>query len=573
MRKSVDSRGAERRASGNQQEFLQAILESLNTAIFVSNREHICIFANQNALEFFGKAENEVLGKPIEDWLGHGAQNLERWKEGLCTVLETGHPLMFNGLVRDQEPVPGMCAALWPARDKVQQVFAVTCVLGHHLEELFGQEVFGRERKTRQVEAQELSTELTSLRGQLEQERAKCQQAQETLRKSEEYYSRFLDYAPVAIAIYDENKFLFSNRAHSKLMGASEPSELIGRNVLDVIDEGYYDLFRERHRVLLEQGASVPLAAYKCRRLDGATIDVETIAIPFIYRGKQASMGIALDVTEKKRAEAEVKSQREQLIRADKLASLGIVASGVAHEISNPNNFIMLNASVLRQIWRDLIPVLDSVCRNQGEFKIGKMDYSELREKMPALCCGILDGAKRIRQIVKELKDYSRPDETIISDMVDLNEVVNAAVLLLANLIRKSTKKFTVHRRSPLPRIKGNFRRLEQVMVNLIVNACQALRDKDQGITVTTTYDQASNRVSVMILDQGVGIPAENLPRIIDPFFTTKRDSGGTGLGLSISSRIIADHGGTLEYSSRPGEETVATMTFPALGARSENRL
>lgn len=110
-------------------------------------------------------------------------------------------------------------------------------------------------------------------------------------------------------------------------------------------------------------------------------------------------------------------------------------------------------------------------------------------------------------------------------------------------------------------------------MVNLIVNACQALRTKDKGIQVATTYDQGSNRVSVMIRDQGVGIPAENLHRITDPFFTTKRDSGGTGLGLSISSRIIADHGGTLEYSSSPGVGTVATMTFPVLDGRSDDRL
>lgn len=573
MDKATHGRGAKRRSTGQKLELLHAILGSLNVPIFVFNKNHACIYANQSALDFSGKAENEVLGKPIGDCLGHGSHNLERWKECLCTVLETGRPLMFDGLVRDRESVPGMSATLWPVRDKAQQVFAVTCALDHNPEHLFGQQALGREPKTKAVEAQELKSELTTLRGQLEQERTRCQQAQEASRKSEEYYSRFLDYAPVAIAIYDEKKFLFSNRAHSKLMGALDPSELIGRNVLDVIDEGYYDLFRERHRLLLELGTAVPLAAYKCRRLDGATIDVETIAIPFIYRGKKASMGIALDVTEKKRAEAEVKSQREQLIRADKLASLGIVASGVAHEISNPSNFIMLNASVLRQIWGDLIPILDSVGRSQGEFKIGKMGYSELREKIPALCSGILDGAKRIRQIVKELKDYSRPDETIISDMVDLNEVIHAAALLLANLIRKSTKRFVFHQGNPLPRIRGNFQRLEQVMVNLIVNACQALSSKDNGIHVATAYDQASNRVSVMIRDQGIGIPAENLPRITDPFFTTKRDSGGTGLGLSISSRIIADHSGTLEYSSKPGIGTEATMTFPAIDARSDDRV
>jgi PAS domain S-box-containing protein len=575
MGKPAHWRGAKGRPFSQELELLQAILGSLTDPFFVCDRNQVCLFANRGALDFFGKADHELVGKPIEEWLGNGSQNLDRWKQSLWRVLETGRPLMFDDLMRGQELGPGLSAILLPVRDGKEHVFAVTCSWGDHSWQLPSLGALRKGQEANEVEAEEWRSEQTqtALDGQLEQERARCQQAQEALRKSEEYYRRFLDYAPVAIAIYNENKFLFSNRAHSKLMGASDPSELIGRNVLDVIDGSYHDLFRERHRAILEEGVDVPLAAYKCRRLDGTTIDVETIAIPFIYRGKQASMGIALDVTEKKCAEAEVKSQREQLIRADKLASLGIVASGVAHEISNPNNFIMLNASVLGQIWRDLIPILDSVCRDKGDFRIGKMDYSQLREKIPALCSGILDGAGRIRQIVKGLKDYARPDETMISDLVDLNEVVNAAIQLLANLIRKSTKRFSFQQGSPITPIRGNFQRLEQVMVNLIVNACQALRNKEKGVKVAINYDQESNRVFVVIRDQGVGIPAENLPRIMDPFFTTKRDFGGTGLGLSISSRIVADHGGTLDYTSTPGVGTVATVTFPVPDPRSKDRV
>jgi PAS domain S-box-containing protein len=401
------------------------------------------------------------------------------------------------------------------------------------------------------------------LRERLEEERGARLAAENALRMGEEYDRLLLESAPVAISIYSENRFLFSNKAHRKLLGAKDPAELIGKSVLEIIDETCHKVFLDRQEVVLKEKADVPLMACKARRLDGTLIDMETIAIPFIYRGKQAIMGIALDVTQQKRAEEELKLQREQLIRADKLASLGTVASGVAHEISNPNNFIMMNASLLAQLWHDLIPILDKICRDQGEFTVKKMKYSQIRERISVLCSGILEGSKRIKHTVRELKDFARPEEPGINTQVDLNEVVKAAVNLLSNLIRKSTNSFAFKAGRRLPPVKGNFQRLEQVMVNLIVNACQALKDRNGVIQIATFFNAADRRVVVTVQDQGVGIAPENLSRITDPFCTSKRDVGGTGLGLSISSRIIADHGATLRFDSTPGVGTVAEVSFP----------
>jgi polar amino acid transport system substrate-binding protein len=115
-----------------------------------------------------------------------------------------------------------------------------------------------------------------------------------------------------------------------------------------------------------------------------------------------------------------------------------------------------------------------------------------------------------------------------------------------------------------IPAIQGNNQQIEQVLINLVSNACQALENKGQGVTVSTLYDDAADQVSVIIKDEGRGIPPENLQHIMDPFFTTKRDEGGTGLGLSISYNIIKDHGGTLQITSGPEPGATAVIRLPA---------
>mgnify|MGYP006269771505 CR=1 FL=1 len=150
-----------------------------------------------------------------------------------------------------------------------------------------------------------------------------------------------------------------------------------------------------------------------------------------------------------------------------------------------------------------------------------------------------------------------------MSQSVDVNAVLKSAVALLSKMIMKSTNYFSIEYGNSLPLLKGNFQRLEQVIINLIQNACQALRDTQKNILVATSYDDETQRIIIRVEDEGVGIPAEILPHITDSFFTTKAESGGTGLGLSISSRIVKEHGGTLTFASEPGKGTKAEIVLP----------
>lgn len=263
------------------------------------------------------------------------------------------------------------------------------------------------------------------------------------------------------------------------------------------------------------------------------------------------------------RALEEVQLNQQQLVQADKMAALGILVSGVAHEINNPTGLILLDVPILRKIYHDMAPLLEERYREEGDFTLGGLRYSRVREEVPRLLEEMQEGAKRIKRIVEDLKDFARRDDAGGKELVDLNGVAQAAVRLVDTSLRKATTRFTARYATDLPQVLANAQRIEQVVVNLVLNACQALPDPARGIDLETSFDPEGGRVILRVRDQGSGIAPENLPRLTDPFFTTKRESGGTGLGLSVSAGIVKEHGGTLSFESTVGEGTTVTLSLP----------
>lgn len=266
---------------------------------------------------------------------------------------------------------------------------------------------------------------------------------------------------------------------------------------------------------------------------------------------------------EKKQAEDTARLRQEQLFRAAKMVSLGTLVSGVAHEINNPVTSVLLNTQTLRKVWDGVLPILDERSQNEGDFRVGGMTYKEIRGRMPMLLSHIEGGTRRVRDIVTDLKDFARETPSERSDDIDVNEVVLKAVGLVSNLIKKSTNDFSVDYLSNPPIFKGGAQRIEQVVINLVMNACQSLLDSDRAIRVRTGRDPDKACVFIEVQDEGIGVPPEVMQLIKDPFFTTKRDAGGTGLGLAISDRIVRDHDGKMTFISEPGKGTLVRVYFP----------
>lgn len=245
------------------------------------------------------------------------------------------------------------------------------------------------------------------------------------------------------------------------------------------------------------------------------------------------------------------------------MISLGVLVSGVAHEINNPNNWTLMNTPLLSETWKDILPILDVYHEQNGDFNIGGLPYPEMRKAVPRLMDGILEGSKRIMRIVEELKNYSRQEPDKNRTPLDVNNALKSAVSLVSKQIEKSTDAFSVSYGENIPPIHGNSQKLEQVVINLLLNACQSLPDRRRGISLRSFFDEPSNKVVISVRDEGLGIPENVISRIMDPFFTTKRHMGGTGLGLSVSSKIVQDHGGQLTVISKPGKGSTFTLQLP----------
>lgn len=274
---------------------------------------------------------------------------------------------------------------------------------------------------------------------------------------------------------------------------------------------------------------------------------------------------IASDVTELKRSEQRIREQQLQLIQANKLAALGTLVSGVAHEINNPNNLILTNTELLGAAWNDALRLLDAVVDDPHTTTLGGLPYAEMREIVPELIADSADAARRIARIVADLKDFARPGDRTRREPVDLNRVVERAAALLAARIRRATRQFTLDLAGGLPTLQGDAQRLEQVVINLLVNALEALPDGDRGVTVRTVRD--GERIELRVADQGIGIPEAQRGQVFDPFFTTKQGRGGTGLGLAISHTLVREHGGRIGIESTPGQGTTVTVSLPLRAA------
>lgn len=361
--------------------------------------------------------------------------------------------------------------------------------------------------------------------------------AQEALRRSEARFRSLIEHAPDGVMILRWPTIVFANPRAARLLGFRSPDEAVGRNVLELL--GPADAMMADERVArLQLGERPPgPTEYNSRDPDGRPLSVEISSIPIEYEGAPAVLGFVRDVTERR-------AMLMQLMEADKLAAVGTLAAGVAHEINNPLAYLLLN---LEFLMRELPKLVDEPSR-----------LSALQTRLDEA----LEGAERVKTIVRDLQSFTRRDQGIRGP-VDLASVVEGVLQMVRHEIRHRAsveKNF-----EPVPPVHGNATRLEQLFLNLLINAAHAVSDldPDRGRIAVSIRRGVGERVIASVHDNGTGMEPEVLRQVFDPFFTTKPTGVGTGLGLPICQGIVRALGGDIQLTSTPGAGTTATVTLP----------
>ena len=360
-----------------------------------------------------------------------------------------------------------------------------------------------------------------------------------TLRRTEAGVHLLLESFPDPVMVHVGDGVLQSvNPALVQYLGYHDASQLVGRHVLEVVrpeDRGAAQLHLGQ---ALEGQRSARAVEMPLVRRDGEVVVADLVTLAVVIDGAPARVTVARDFTERKRTQA-------QLMLTDRMASMGLLAAGIAHELNNPLAYVLSN--------------LDYLHGTVGP-RARPLTQDELVE-----CRQVLDdareGAERMRQIVRQLRVFSRVEDGK-EEAVDVHRVLDSVTQMAASTVRARAK--LVKDYGEIPPVRGNEGKLFQVFLNLVINAAHAIEEgqSESNEIRLITYLEEGGRVVVMVRDTGHGIPPEHLRRIFDPFFTTKSSGLGTGLGLSISDTIVNALGGHISVESSVGAGTTFRVTL-----------
>ena len=352
-----------------------------------------------------------------------------------------------------------------------------------------------------------------------------------------------IDGAPDGILVSQRGVVLFSNQAAATLLGYPSAEALVGASLVSMLEPEDAREMERRTRLMLQTGERFPQRVYRANRRGGGSTLAEITSRPFEWKGEPAVIAFARDVSDRVRAQA-------QLAMTDRLAALGTLAAGVAHEINNPMTTVLIGLQAVQRVVDRVLPPLAAPSKERSELTrlLGDLEASALR----------------VVEIVRDLRRFSHAGDEVRTP-VCLSQVLVSAERLVAHALTGTVKLSCRH--GPAPKVLGVAARLEQVAVNLMLNAAQAIPEQQAGLVEVQPFVAADGRAGFEVKDNGSGISPEHLPHIFEPFFTTKPVGIGTGLGLAISHAIVTDLGGEIHVESVVGAGTTFRVLLPQCSA------
>ncbi|MGE5855812.1 MAG: PAS domain S-box protein, partial [Syntrophaceae bacterium] len=360
------------------------------------------------------------------------------------------------------------------------------------------------------------------------------------------------------IMVREDMTLIMLNRAALRFFGALLYRDLIGASCLEFFLGRYGEEATQLVQAVIAE--QEPARHELATKGDSARYE-EVFVYPVHAGGGNRSMAI-IRITDRTKQ----RLMERELIQSEKLASLGLLISGIVHEINNPNNFISFNMPILRDYLQEILPVLDEHAAKTPRYEVQGMPYAEFRADVMKLLDNIEHGSTRINTTVAKLKEFSRKKDEKGARPILPTGVVERAVAICHTQIRKTVKTFDVQVQQDMPEMVSDPDAIEQTLINLLINAAQAADKPDSHIRLKARRGISGKEGLVLeVEDNGCGMDAKTASRIFDPFFTTKEEKLGTGLGLYISKNLLESVGGLITVESEIGRGTAFRVVLPDL--------
>jgi PAS domain S-box-containing protein len=421
---------------------------------------------------------------------------------------------------------------------------------------------------------------------------AQLRRSETDLREGEAFSQAIFNAAQTGLLVIDTDlhQIMDANRAAGEILGYPV-HDLIGEIVANVFPGAC-----QEEQAALTSGGEIRNQESEMVHRDGRRIPVIRSLVRATPDRPNLVVFSFLDIAARKLAESrlqesnqqlshaneQLKKHKDQIVQSEKLASIGQLAAGVAHEINNPVGFVTSNLGTIKEyvdVLRNLLELhgrladldpADAAARADLCAQIAAIkeqeDLDYVLADLESVLGESMEGVRRVAEIVQNLKSFAR-DDTKARRPHDINDGIEAMIKMVWNQLKYTCK---VERNyGEVPVVQCHPGQINQVIMNILVNASQAMPPAGGTITVGTAV--VDGELEISIADTGLGIPAENLKRIFDPFFTTKEVGKGTGLGLSISHGIIQDHGGRIAVTSEVGKGTTFRIFLPLAGVPAED--